>query len=433
MSLSTADFPEIAAEFAEFVMPTYARFPLCFTEGHGIRLKDVAGREFLDLGAGIAVSSLGHAHPRMVAAIREQVGRLIHISNLYYHAGQGKLAHKLSDCVGLPGKVFFSNSGAEANEGAYKLARRFGQKTGAGNRYEIVTFGNSFHGRTLAGISATAQVKIKEGFGPLLPGFVHVPLNDIGALKAAIGEATAAVLLEPIQGEGGIHAVDVDFLREVRALCDEHKLLLMFDEIQSGLGRTGAWCAWHSLGASDVLPDVITWAKGLAGGYPLGAVWARKTPITLTNGDSVDLCDLLSAGTHGTTYGGNPLACAAALAVLEEIEESRLLENATTLGKQVLAEVHSWQSPLIKEVRGIGLMIGIELTTDFAQTAAGSPGPDAVPARFCTEELARRGLLIIPSGTHVLRLLPPLCVEPADLAEALAILKQFITEQAPAA
>jgi predicted acetylornithine/succinylornithine family transaminase len=429
MSPSISDFPEIAAEFAEYVMPTYARFPLCFTEGSGCRLRDVTGREYLDLGAGIAVSSLGHAHPRIVAAIREQVGQLVHISNLYYHAGQGKLAQKLSDCVGLPGKVFFANSGAEANEAAYKLARRYGQKAGAGGRYEIVTFGNSFHGRTIAGISATAQAKIKEGFGPLLEGFVHVPLNDLGALKAAITDKTAAVLLEPIQGEGGIHSVTPEFLRAVRALCDEHGLLLMFDEIQSGLGRTGAWCAWHTLGAPEVLPDVITWAKGLAGGYPLGAMWARKTPVTLATGETADLCDILSAGTHGTTYGGNPLACAAALAVLEEIESAGLLENATRLGAQIQDTVRGWKNPLIQEVRGAGLMIGIELVADFAALAKDSPGPDAVPSRFCTEELARRGLLVIPSGAHVLRLLPPLCVDQADLEDALGVLCEFLASQ----
>lgn len=430
MHFSTDDFPAVAAEFAEFVAPTYARFPICFERGSGARLWDSLGRSYLDFGAGIAVCALGHAHPRMVRALQEQAAQLIHISNLYYHSGQGKLARKLSECVGLPGKVFFTNSGAEANEAAYKLARRYGQKCGAGGRYEIITFGNSFHGRTMAGISATAQAKVKEGFGPLLEGFQHVPLNDIGALKAAIGPRTAAILLEPIQGEGGIHLVQPDFLRQVRALCDEHQLLLMFDEIQSGLGRTGAWCAWHSLGAPEVLPDVITWAKGLAGGFPLGAIWMRKTPVPLAEGGNVDLCDVLGAGTHGTTYGGNPLACAVGLAVLEEIEDAGLLENATTLGAQIVETVRAWENPLIAEVRGVGLMLGIELVADFAEKLGPALPEGMAPSRYCTQALAERGLLIIPSGNHVLRLLPPLNVADSDLKEALNTIYTFLTEVA---
>jgi acetylornithine/N-succinyldiaminopimelate aminotransferase len=383
----------LSSLYADYVMPTYGRFDLDIARGQGGRVWDCAGREYLDFGAGIAVCSLGHAHPEVTEAVTKQAGTLVHTSNLYRTEPQALLAKRLVEIAGA-GKVFFCNSGAEANEGLIKLTRKFGSESG---RYEILTFQNSFHGRTMAGISATAQEKVKKGFAPLLDGFVHLPYGDLAAVRAAIGPKTAGILVEPVQGEGGIHIASAEFLRGLRAICDEHNLLLLFDEIQCGLGRTGNWCGWKSL-APDISPDGVSWAKGIANGFPLGAFWASA---------SRGLSELLGPGTHGTTYGGNPVSCAAGLKVLEIIERDGLIATASSLGARLKDGLQALKSPEIREVRALGLMMGIELA-------------DGLAALDVVKALMADGLLTIPAGERVVRLLPPLNVTAAEIDEAVA-------------
>jgi len=405
---------ELRSLYDHYVMPTYGRFDLTIERGAGCRVWTDEGRELIDFGAGIAVCSLGHAHPRVTAAVAAQAAKLVHTSNLYRTQPQALLAERLSRLIELEGKTFFCNSGAEANEGLIKLARKFGSATG---RYEILTFRNSFHGRTMAGISATGQDKVKAGFAPLLEGFTHLPHNDLAAVRATIGEKTVAILLEPIQGEGGIHLATPDFLRGLRELCDAHNLLLLFDEVQCGLGRTGDWRGWKSIAPAGVEPDGIAWAKGIANGFPLGAFWAANR----TFDDRGPLCNLLGPGTHGTTYGGNPVACAAALAVLDEIEENELLAHANALGEYFVAQLRGLGSPLVAEVRGLGLMIGLELGGDFKERL----GIDDArpPALVLTTRLMDAGLLVIPAGERTIRFLPPLNVAPREIDAAIAILR----------
>ena len=404
--------------YRDYVMPTYGRFDLALTRGEGSRVWDEAGKSYLDFGAGIAVSSLGHSHPVLVQAVAGQAAQLIHTSNLYLTRPQGELAKLIVDLLGLGGKVFFCNSGAEANEGLYKLARKFGAATG---RHEIITFGSSFHGRTLGGISATGQEKVKTGFAPLVEGFTHVPFNDLAAVEAAITPRTVAILVEPVQGEGGINPATPDFLKGLRALCDRHDLLLMFDEVQCGFGRTGDWCAWRTIVPSGAEPDAVSWAKGIAGGVPLGAFWAGTRQA-----GTAPLCDLLGPGTHGTTYGGNPLAAAAGLAVLTEIGRAGLLANARNLGAHLIAKLEAMGLSAIRLVRGVGLMIGIELND-----LPSSFGGEGVPAIRMTKALMAEGLLVIPSGERTIRLLPPLTITEAEADEALGILSRVLSEALP--
>ena len=394
----------LSSLYSDYVMPTYGRFELDIARGSGCRVWDFEGKEYLDFGAGIAVCSLGHAHPEITAAATKQASVLVHTSNLYRTTPQAELARRLVDLVGS-GKVFFCNSGAEANEGLIKLTRKFGNASG---RYEILTFKNSFHGRTMAGISATAQEKIKKGFAPLLEGFVHLPFQDLDAVSAAIGPKTVAILVEPVQGEGGIHVASAEFLAGLRIICDRHDLLLLFDEIQCGLGRTGDWCGWKSLD-STVMPDGVSWAKGIANGFPLGAFWASS---------SRGLCDLLGPGTHGTTYGGNPVCCAAATKVLEIIQRDRLCENAVVQGAKLRDGLLGLKSPRIREVRGIGLMVGFELAEET----------DANVAISFAKKLMTFGLLAIPAGERVIRLLPPLNVTSAEIDEALEKIGRSLSE-----
>ena len=369
--------------FQQYVVPSYGRFELALSHGQGSWLWDVNGKRYLDLGGGIAVNALGHAHPEIADTLSAQARKLVHISNLYYHEPQGRLAQKIVSHL-APGKVFFCNSGAEANEGLYKLARKFGHDEG---RFEILTATNSFHGRTLAGIAATGQEKVKKGFEPAVPGFRHVPFNDLDAVTKAVGPKTAAILLEPIQGESGIQPAKPEFLRGLRKLCDEKNLLLMYDEVQCGVGRTGEFCGWKTI-APDVVPDAMSWAKGLAGGFPIGAIWARQ-PYQ----------DVLGPGTHASTFGGTPLACAVALSVLDEVV--KLLPNARDVGRYFMEKLRKLP---VKEVRGIGLMIGVEL---------------AVESKPVIAKLTERGLLAVPAGTHVVRFLPPLNITRADVDEAV--------------
>ena len=418
--------------FDRYVVPSYGRFPLAFERGEGAWVWDETGRKYLDFGAGIAVCSIGHCHPRVVEVMSRQLGRLVHTSNLYYTRPQGLLARKLVELIGLTGKIFFCNSGAEANEALYKLARKFGHDTvpaapghtvgelsePQGDRYKIITFTGSFHGRTLAGISATGQDKVKKSFEPMVQGFTHAPFNDAPALLAAIDINTAAVLLEPVQGESGIHPVSAHFLRAARGICDDFGALLMFDEVQCGLGRTGEWGGWRSI-APDVIPDAISWAKGIAGGFPLGAIWVRDRPFTLKSGGAISLADLFGPGTHATTFGGTPLVCAGALEVLRIIEEEGLLENARTLGSYAREAIEGLASPLVAEVRGLGLMLGIELVADFAARTGAGTRP---PSLWMVDRLHEAGMLTIPAGTHAIRWLPPLNVTRDEVAQAVDIL-----------
>ena len=410
--------------FADFVVPCYGRYDLVLTRGEGVRVWDDAGNSYLDFGAGIAVSTLGHAHPKMIQTLSQQASTLVHTSNLYYTEPQGRLAKRLVELVGSPGKVFFSNSGAEANEALFKVARKYGNDCRStppetGTRVEILTFERSFHGRTMAGISATGQEKVKTGFAPLLTGFRHLPFNDLSAVEKAISNQTVGILLEAFQGEGGIYPASRDFLIGLRQLCDEHEILLMFDEIQCGLGRVGNWCGWKVI-APEVVPDAVSWAKGIGGGFPLGATWLRAKPVRKSEGSQTRLCDLLQPGSHGTTYGGTPLACAVSLAVLETIEDDHLVERAARLGSLAAGQIR--KIPSVKEVRGQGLMIGIDLDPELASRA--SPGKTV--AQTVVNALMRNGLLTAPAGATVIRWLPPLIVKESDVVEAVKILDRTL-------
>jgi acetylornithine/N-succinyldiaminopimelate aminotransferase len=413
--------------FEEYVVPTYSRYDVVLVRGQGSRVWDEDGKGYLDFGAGIAVSTLGHSHPRLIEALDRQSRELIHTSNLYFTRPQGELARKLVGIVGAQGKVFFSNSGAESNEAAIKLARKFGNEslgvnTAGKPRFEILTFERSFHGRTMAGISATAQQKVKEGFAPLLAGFKHLPFNDLRAVENAVGEQTAAILVEPVQGEGGIYPASREFLLGLREICDRNNLLLMLDEIQCGMGRLGKWCGWSAIVDESFVPDCVSWAKGIGGGFPLGATWIRKRSVKRLDGTSVDLCDILQPGSHGTTYGGTPLACSASLAVLETIEQQDLLTNASHLGSYAKNKLKSL--PGVADVRGIGLMLGIELGGNLSRAAS----TGTIFSQHVVTALMKNGLLSVPAGPSVIRWLPPLNVSQAEVDEALSILARTLAE-----
>ncbi len=378
------------------VLPTYARADVAFDRGEGCYLYGTDGRRYLDLTSGIAVVGLGHSHPHLVAEIQAQAGRLMHCSNLFGIPGQEKLAKRLVDAT-FADTVFFSNSGAEANECAIKMARRYQFVTGHPERYRIVTFDQAFHGRTLATIAATGQEKVLNGFGPKVDGFDHVPLGDMAALKAAISEQTAAVMVEPIQGEGGIRSVPDGFLEEVRALCDARGLLLIMDEIQSGMGRTGRLLAHEWTGAK---PDVATLGKGIGGGFPLGACLATEKAA-----------QGMTAGTHGSTYGGNPLAMAAGNAVLDVTLAPGFLPNVVKMGEKLnarLKKVLARNDSVFEEVRGRGLLLGLKCR---------KPNGDVVNA------LRKRGVLVVAAGENVIRVMPPLVAGDAQIEEAGAALE----------
>lgn len=391
----------LAGLYETYVMPTYGRFDLDLVSGTGARVTDATGKQYLDFGAGIAVCSLGHCHPDVTAAISDQAARLVHTSNLYRTEPQAHLARELVRIVG-EGKVFFCNSGAEANEGLMKLARRYGSGE---RRFRIVTFAGSFHGRTLAGVSATGQEKVKVGFHPLLDGFDHAEFNDLYSVERALTPETAAILLEPIQGEGGIHVATPEFLRGLRRICDKHHLLLLFDEVQCGLGRTGNLCGWRSI-APDVQPDGVSWAKGVANGFPLGAFWASAATFSP---EGTPLCNLLGPGSHGTTYGGNPISCAAALKVLELVRQAGFLDRVPALGRRLVDAL----AP-ISPCRGLGLMIGMPL-------------PPEIPALEAVVKLQAAGLLVVPAGPDVIRFLPPLNVSDQEVDEAAAIVNDTLS------
>jgi acetylornithine/succinyldiaminopimelate/putrescine aminotransferase len=408
--------------FAQYVVPNYGRFPITIARGDGSWVWDEAGTRYLDFATGIAVCPLGHRDPELLRTIREQSETLLHCSNLYLNRPQGLLAQFISDhMMGAPGKVFFCNSGAEANETLIKLARKFGsvRPGSAGPRFEVLTFEGSFHGRTMAGISATGQAKVKTGFAPLLEGFRHLPWNDLEAVKAAIRPETSAILLEPLQGEGGIRPASGEFLQGLANLCREHDLLLMFDEVQCGIGRLGHFAGWKAIpGAESIIPDAVSWAKGMGGGLPIGSAWISSRPLSAEPGATL-LSDVLGPGSHGSTFGGGPLVASVALTVLGEIERRGLIPRAAELGAQIVATIQSWNLPAVREVRGIGLMLGIVLQP-------GEPGASPTPAARLTEAAMSRGLLLVPAGPDVVRLLPPLTVSCEEIDQALAILKSSI-------
>jgi acetylornithine aminotransferase len=378
----------------KYIMKNYGRFPLVPVRGEGCRLWDADGKEYLDFLGGIAVNNLGHCHPRVVEALRKQAGELIHCSNLYQIPRQIELAELLCE-NSFADKAFFCNSGAEANEAAIKLARKYSRDTFGPERYGIITATDSFHGRTMATVSATGQEKVQRFFDPLLHGFSHVPFNDAAALEAALTSTTCAVMLEPIQGESGVNIPTAEYFREVRRICDKHKLLLIFDEVQVGMGRTGRLFAYEHFG---VTPDIMTLAKALAGGAPIGAMLARD-----------EIAASFTPGTHGSTFGGNPLVCAAAVATIRTILEEGLLANTLDAGAYLMAELGSLAKkyPFISEVRGIGLMIGMGLTI---------PGADIVKKGH------ERGVLLNVVHDTVLRFVPPLIVTRQEIDRMIEIL-----------
>lgn len=394
------DNAAIVSRGEKYVMRTYGRYPMALVRGEGARVWDADGKEYLDFVSGLAVNSLGHCHPRVVEAIREQAGRLIHCSNLYWIEPQVELARLLVENSALD-KVFFCNSGAEANEAAIKLARKYAKEHRGPESYEIITMRRSFHGRTLATLTATGQEKFHHGFAPLPAGFRYVPFNDLSSLRAAVGPRTCAVMLEPVQGEGGVYAANKDYLQAVRALCDDEGLLLIFDEVQCGLGRTGYLFAYQYY---EVEPDILTLAKALAGGVPIGAMLAKeKAASAFTPGD------------HASTFGGNPLATAAGVAAFKALLEEGLVENVRVLGQYFYQQLEGLarEFPRLTEVRGRGLLLGVEID-----------GPAGEVVAACQE----RGLLINSLHGHVLRFLPPLIVTREDIDRAVTILKEALHE-----
>ena len=380
------------------VMKTYGRYPIVAERGEGCRLWDVEGKAYLDFLAGVAVNNLGHCHPKVVAALREQAGRLLHCSNFYHIPQQVELAEWLCE-HSFAERVFFCNSGAEANEAAMKLARKHSNEKHGEDRFEVITALASFHGRTIGAISATGQEKVKAGFTPMLEGFKHVPFGDVEAMRQAITPESCAIMLEPLQGEGGVNVAPSGYLKAVRELCDEFDLLLIFDEVQVGCGRTGTLWAYEQ---DEVIPDVMTLAKALAGGPPIGA-------LLTTEG----LAASLGPGTHGSTFGGNPLVCAAALAAMQTLNEKTLLDNCRAMGAYLTEKLEQLKGKysFIKEIRGLGLIIGVELTIEG--------GPLVIKAM-------ERGLLMNCTVGNVLRFVPPLIVNRAEIDEAMTILDEVL-------
>lgn len=386
----------------QYVVNTYSP-NLVLTKGKGCRVWDAEGRSYLDFLGGIAVIQVGHCHPKLVAAIQKQAATLMHVSNLYYNENAPRLAAKLVEKFGVPGRVFFCNSGAEANEGLIKLARLWGSSSG---RHEIITMRNSFHGRTLAAITATGQTKYQKGFDPLPAGFVYADYNNLDSVRAAVTDKTAAILVEAVQGEGGVVPATPEFLQGLRALCDEKNLLLFCDEVQCGMGRTGHWFGFQSY---SVQPDGCSLAKGLGGGIPIGAFIVGPK-----------VSEVFQPGHHASTFGGNPVACAAALAVIDIIEKERLLENVVRVSELMFSELRALAGkfPWMKEVRGKGLMLGLVLDH---------------PAKAFEKALLAKGLIAIATADTVIRMLPPLNITQADAREALRIIAETAAGYSPAA
>ena len=379
----------------KYYLQTFRRYPLTLEKGKGARVWDVEGNEYIDALGGIAVTSVGHSHPRVVEAIRDQASRLIHISNFYLSEPQVMLAKKLTELSGLE-RVFFSNSGAESVEGAMKIARKYAHTNGRGG--EIISFEGSFHGRTLATI-ATGKKQMQKGFEPMPTGFVQLPFNDMEAVRHAASDQTAAIIIEPIQGEGGINEADAGFLRELRAFCTEQNIVMIFDEIQCGMGRTGKMFAHEHVG---VKPDIMTLAKALGGGVPMGAI---------LSGEKVS--EAIDFGDHGTTFGGNPLVCAASLAVIDVLEQENLLEEARRKGEWLAGEIRKRNLPGFTEVRGRGLMLGVVFENETKPLVA---------------KMLEHGVLANATAGNVLRLVPPLVITRDELMQVVDVMERSLNE-----
>ncbi len=400
--------PYDPADFDASVMTTYGRFPIALERGKGCRVWDTEGREYLDFVAGIATCTLGHAHPALIETVTRQIQTLHHVSNLYYIPVQGELAKWIID-HSCADRVFFCNSGAEANEGAIKLARKYAHTVLELEKPVILTAKASFHGRTLATITATGQPKYQKDFAPLVPGFHYVPYNDIRAVENAIADLdegnqrVAAIMLEPLQGEGGVRPGELEYFLRLRKICDETGILLILDEVQVGMGRTGKYWGYENLG---IEPDIFTSAKGLAGGIPIGAMMCKK------------FCDVFQAGDHASTFGGNPFACAAALTVGQTLEQENILQNVQQRGEQLRTRLRAiaFKYPhLIEEVRGWGLINGMELKADIEMTSV-----DVV------KEAMAKGLLLVPAGPKVIRFVPPLIVSAEEIDQAAQAVENAI-------
>jgi acetylornithine/N-succinyldiaminopimelate aminotransferase len=387
---------EVFNSYNNYIIPSYKKVPLIFVKGKGSYLWDIQGKKYLDFFTGWGVGNLGHCHPKVMNAVREQISKLIFIPNNYYNLPQAKLAKELNFWTQHPFKAFFCNSGAEANEAAIKLSRKFGQ-----GRYEIISFESSFHGRTLATLAATGQLKYQQGFSPLPEGFKGVKFNDIAAVKNATTNKTVGVMLELIQGEGGINLADKEFVLFLRKFCDEQKLLLIIDEVQTGIGRTGKMFAWQHYG---ITPDIFTLAKALGGGLPIGVMLAKK-----------EIASNLSAGTHASTFGGGPVIAKAALAVLAAIQKEKLLHNTETMGEYLFGKLKSLKDKysVIKDVRGMGLMCGVEL---------------ACEGNSIVEECIKKGLLINCTHDCVLRIMPALNTNKKEIDKAANIIETVIKD-----
>ncbi|MBU4418978.1 MAG: aspartate aminotransferase family protein [Candidatus Omnitrophica bacterium] len=419
---------EIFQVYKENIMPTYNKVPLIFVKGKGSRLWDINGKLYLDFFPGWGVGSLGHCHPKVMQGVRDQISKLIFVPNNYYHPFQAKLAKELI-YLSFPGKVFFANSGAEANEAAIKLARKFGASTklsangeqsrtisastklsangeqsrtiGRG-RYEIITFQNAFHGRTLAALAATGQEKYQSGFEPMPEGFKQVKFNDLAAVKQAVTDKTVAIMLELIQGEGGVNVADKDFVLALRKLCDEKNLLLIIDEVQTGIGRTAKMFGYQHYG---ITPDIMTLAKALGGGLPIGVVIAKK-----------ELSDLLTPGMHASTFGGGPVICRAALGVFRAMQKEKILKNCQIMGEYLLGKLNLLKNayPFIQEIRGMGLMLGVELS---------------IEGKEIVQKCIQQGLLINCTHDKVLRLMPALNVTKKEIDQAIGILRSVLANR----
>ena len=389
---------ELREDADRYLMHTYTRQPISIVRGRGSRVFDLEGREYVDFVAGVAVNVLGHGHPDLIAAIQKQSQHLLHASNLYYTEPQVKLAEALVE-HSFAQKVFFCNSGAEANEAAIKLARRYAHNKHGAARFEIITMLQSFHGRTMATLTATGQEKVQKGFEPLLPGFTYVPFNDLNAVEQAITPATAAIMLELIQGEGGVQVADPAFVRSLRDLCRDRDILLILDEVQTGMGRTGTLFAYEHYG---IQPDIMTLAKGLGGGLPIGACLATDK-----------VAAAFTPGTHASTFGGNPLACSAALAVMRVLLEGRLLMQSRAVGQYMAKSLLELKDrlPNVKDVRGLGLLQGVELTID------GTP---------VVTDCLNRGLLINCTMDRVLRFVPPLIITQREIDRLVDVLADVL-------
>lgn len=391
------DKEEIIKKYSDYVIPSYRRKNVVFVKGEGSYLWDIDGKKYIDFFPGWAVSGLGHCHKEVVKRIKEQVEILIHLSNNYYHPWQAILSEKLIK-ISFDGKVFFCNSGAEANEAAIKLCRLYGRNKG---KYKIISMENSFHGRTLATVTMTGQRKYNEIFEPLPEGFIYAKFNDFSDLLSKIDEKVVGVILELVQGEGGINVIDRDYLRKVKDLCKERDILLIFDEVQTGFGRTGEFFAYKVFG---IEPDIMTLAKTLGGGFPVGAMIARR-----------EIADLMSPGTHASTFGGSPLACVACLAVIETIEKENLIENVKIMGKYLMEKLYQLKEEfnLIKKIKGIGLMLGFEIE---------EKGEELVDR--CLEN----GLLINCTQKNVIRIMPAINVRKEEIDEGIEILRKSLKE-----